>query len=343
MSINRQWLLARRPTGVPVAEDFRWNEAPVPEPDDGEVLVRNRMLSCDPTQRGWMAVDTYLPAVKLGEVMRAFAVGEVVASRDPAWPVGTRLQGMIGWQDHALVRREDPHPPLLVPAGASDESALGVLGNNGMTAYFGLLDIGRPKPGETVVVSAAAGATGAIVGQLAKILGCRAVGIAGGEEKCRYLVDELGFDAAIDYKNENIATRLRKTCPDGVDIYFDNVGGRILDIVLLRLARGGRVVLCGAISSYNDPSPAGPRNYLRLLVQRGRMEGFLVLDYLDRAAEALEPLGGWVRDGRVKERVDVVDGLENAPAALARLFTGENRGKQLVRVTPTLPHAAPDR
>jgi NADPH-dependent curcumin reductase CurA len=331
--MNRQWLLARRPQGLVSAEDFRWAEAPVPDPAEGEVLVRNLYLSCDPTQRGWAAADTYLPAVQIGEVMRSFAAGKVLKSRDPRFHVGQVVYGLFGWQDYALARPGTLSAPSPVPPHVPIERAMSVLGLTGLTAYCGLLEIGRPRAGETVVVSAAAGATGSVVGQIAKIKGCRAVGIAGGAEKCRYVTDELGFDAAIDYKSEDVAARLAETCPKGIDIYFDNVGGEILDAALSHLAFHGRVVLCGAISRYNDKVPArGPRNYLRLLIQRGRMEGFIILDYFPRAAEAVTQLAAWVREGKIKDRVDVQHGLENAPATLARLFKGENVGKQLLEI-----------
>jgi NADPH-dependent curcumin reductase CurA len=327
---NRQWLLARRPRGLVSAEDFRWTEGPAPEPGDGEALVRNLVLSCDPTQRGWMAADTYLPAVKVGEVMRSFAAGRVVESRDPSLPAGELVYGLFGWQDYAVVRRAAASP---LPAGVPIENAMSALGLTGITAYFGLLEIGRPKPGDTVVVSGAAGATGSVAAQIARIHGCRVVGVAGGAEKCRYLTDVLKLDAAIDYKRERVPVRLAETCPDGIDVFFDNVGGEILDDALARLALRGRVVICGAISRYGERAPPpGPRNYLSLLVQRGRMEGFIVLDYMPRAAEAVAALSGWMRDGRLVDRVDVQHGLENAPAALARVFTGENAGKQLLRI-----------
>jgi len=330
--VNRRWLLARRPRGLVAAEDFRWVKEPVPTPGEGEVLVRNLCLSCDPTQRGWMAGDTYMPAVPLGEVMRSFAAGRVVESRSPRFAAGQLVQGLLGWQDYAVT---SPEAAGLVPlpAGAPLETALSILGLTGLTAYFGLLEVGRPKPGETVVVSGAAGATGSAVGQIAKIKGCRAIGIAGGQDKCQYLMSELGFDAAIDYKSEDVAQRLAETCPNGIDVYFDNVGGGILDAALQRLAMRGRVVICGAISRYNESSPQpGPSHYLHLLVKRGRMEGFLVLDYMDRAAEAVTALATWLKQGKLKDRVDVQIGLENAPAALLRLFTGANRGKQLVKI-----------
>jgi NADPH-dependent curcumin reductase CurA len=330
---NRQWLLARRPEGLIAAEDFRLAEAPAPEPSDGEALVRNLYLSIDPTQRGWMAGDTYLPAVKIGEVMRSFAVGQVVESRHPAFRPGQMVQGLFGWQDYAIARPGTSSSPTPVPAGIPVETAMSVLGLTGITAYFGLLEVGRPKPGETVVVSGAAGATGSAAAQIAKISGCRVIGIAGGAEKCRYLVDDLGLDGAVDYKSENVGKRLRELCPSGVDVFFDNVGGPALDAVLAQLALRGRIVLCGGIAQYNDSSPTpGPSNYLALVMKRGRMEGFIVLDYLSRAGEAVAALSGWLREGRLKDRVDVVDGLENAPAALQRLFAGKNRGKQLVKV-----------
>lgn len=331
--MNRQWTLARRPQGMVRGEDFRLVEGPAPVPSEGELLVRNLLLSCDPTQRGWMAADTYLPAVRIGEVMRSIAGGAVVESRHPDFRPGQLVTGMFGWQEWAVARPGTASHPTPVPPGASLETALSMLGLTGITAYFGLLEVGRPQPGETVVVSGAAGATGSAVGQIAKIKGCRAIGIAGGPEKCRVLTGELGFDAAIDYRAEDVAARLATLCPKGVDLYFDNVGGEILDAALARLALRGRVVLCGAISRYGDDAPApGPRNYLNLLLRRGRMEGFIVLDYLPRAPEAVAALAGWMREGKLKDRVDVEEGFERAPAALARLFTGENRGKQLVRI-----------
>jgi NADPH-dependent curcumin reductase CurA len=330
---NRQWLLARRPRGPIQAEDFRLAESPVPEPAEGEILVRNLYLSCDPTQRGWMSTDSYLPRVKIGEVMRSFAAGQVVRSRHPDFAVGDLVQGLFGWQDYVATGPGAPASPVPIPRGVPVETGLSALGLTGITAYFGLVEVGRPRPGETVVVSGAAGATGSVAAQIAKLKGCRAVGIAGGAEKCRYLTEELGLDAAIDYKSEDVARRLRRTCPEGVDVFFDNVGGEVLDAALANLAMRGRVVLCGAISRYNDTElTAGPKNYLSLLVKRGRMEGFIVLDYMPRAAEAVAELAGWLRQGKLKDRVDVQRGLENAPAALARLFRGENHGKQLVRI-----------
>lgn len=331
--VNRQWLLARRPRGELCAEDFHWVESTLPMPQAGEVLVRNLYLSCDPTQRGWAAGDTYFPAVPVGDVMRSFAVGEVLASNDPNFQRGQLLQGLFGWQDYAAVRQGGEFPILPVPEGVSIEVAMSALGNTGITAYFGLLDVGRARAGETVVVSGAAGATGSMAAQIAKILGCRVIGIAGGEDKCRYLEQELGLDLAIDYKNDNVMTRLRESCADGIDVFYDNVGGRILEAALANLALRGRVVICGAISGYNDASgPVGPRNYMKLLTARGRMEGFVVVDYMHRADEATSAIAGWLRAGKIKDLVDVQQGLENAPALLGRLFSGKNRGKLLIKI-----------
>jgi NADPH-dependent curcumin reductase CurA len=329
---NRKWLLAERPAGTDFERCFRSAEEPAPEDlGEGEILVRNLVFSIDPTQRGWIARDSYLPAVKIGDVMRSIAAGRVEQSRNPDYAVGDRVVGMFGWQDYAVVRA-DSRPTKLLP-GVPLELAMSVLGATGITAYFGLLDVGRPKAGETVVVSGAAGATGSVAGQIARIKGCRVVGIAGGKDKCDWLVQKARFDAAIDYKSEDVAARLRETCPSGIDVYFDNVGGDILDAALAQLAMRGRVVLCGAIATYNDAEQRpGPKNYLNLLVKRGRMEGFIILDYMARAAEAVMPLWGWVQGGEIAYEVDVQHGFENAPRALKRLFLGENTGKQLVRI-----------
>lgn len=333
-AVNRQWRLEARPEGMVSEEHFRWVEGPVPEVSaDGQVLVRTLMLSCDPTQRGWMARDTYLPAVRIGEVMRSFGVGRVVASRHPDHAPGNLVQGLLGWQDYALLDADSETRLSPVPPEVPIPLAMSVFGITGLTAYFGLLDVGRPKAGETVVVSGAAGATGSVAGQIARLKGCRTVGIAGGAEKCRWLVEEAGFDAAVDYRGEDVLARLGELCPAGIDVFFDNVGGGILDAALARLAFRGRVVICGAIADYNRSEPGpGPRNYLNLLLQRGRMEGFIILDYLDRAAEAVAELGPWVASGELKVLVDIQKGLENAPRTLRRLFTGSNRGKQLLEV-----------
>ncbi|HEY1782785.1 MAG TPA: NADP-dependent oxidoreductase [Roseiarcus sp.] len=328
---NRQWLLARRPEGAIKDSDFDLVETEAPAPGEGQVLVRNIMLSCDPTQRGWIAFDTYLPAVRIGEVVRSGGAGRIEASNHPEFKVGDIVTGLVGWQDYVAMNPKGQLSKL--PPGVSLELAMSALGLTGMTAYFGLLEVGRPVAGETVVVSGAAGATGSAVGQIARIKGCRAIGIAGGPEKCRWLVDEAGFDAAIDYKADNVPARLKELCPKGIDIFFDNVGGDILDTALARLAMRGRVVLCGGIANYNaTEQPPGPKNYLNLVRQRGRMEGFIILDYLPRAQEAIGALAGWVQAGKIKYKVDVQHGLENAPATLRRLFEGRNEGKQLLRI-----------
>lgn len=333
MTSNRQWLLARRPRGRLSRDDFRWTEAPIPAVEDGSVLVRNLYLSCDPTQRSWMAGRTYMEAMRVGEVIRSFAAGEVVETRSDRFERGDLVYGMFGWQDYCAATTGGLFPMHRIPDGVSLEAALGVLGLTGLTAYFGLLHVARLEAGETVIVSGAAGATGSVAGQIAKSFGCRVVGIAGGPEKCGYLTRELGFDAAIDYKSENVVTRLRECCPDGADVVFDNVGGRILDAALLSLALHARVVICGSISGYeNDGPPQGPLNTMQLLVRRSRMEGFLMTDFNELVPEAMDALAAWVREGRIKHRSDVAVGLESAPAALARLFSGENRGKQLVRI-----------
>jgi NADPH-dependent curcumin reductase CurA len=332
-TVNRQWRLASRPVGDVKDENFERADAPVPEPGEGEVLVRNVYLSMDPTQRGWMARDTYLPAVKIGEVMRSFAAGRVEQSRHPKFAPGDLVSGLFGWQDYAVVPGSGPGGPAKVPPGVSLPSAMSAFGPTGLTAYFGLLDVGRPAAGETVLVSGAAGATGLVVGQIAKIKGCRAIGIAGGADKCAWLVREAGFDAAIDYKNEDVKARITELCPKGVDVYFDNVGGEILDHVLARLALRGRIVVCGAISAYSSEElPPGPKNYANLISRRGRMEGFIVLDYMSRAGEAFADLSAWAAAGKLKDRIDMQEGFENAPATLRRLFTGQNQGKQLLKI-----------
>jgi NADPH-dependent curcumin reductase CurA len=333
MTTNRRWLLTQRPTGLIADECFRFVEEPAPDIADGEVLVRVLYLSCDPTQRGWLARDTYLPAVKIGEVVRSGGVGRVVASKNTAFAVGDLVNGLVGWQDYAVLGGPGMFPLAKLPPGVPIPLAMSALGLTGLTAYFGLLEVGRPNAGETVVVSGAAGATGSVVGQIARIKGCRAIGIAGGKDKCEWLVREAHFDAAIDYKSEDVAARIRELCPKGIDVFFDNVGGAQLDIALANLAMKGRVVICGAIAGYNDGELGpGPKNYLNLLLKRGRMEGFLVSDYMSRAAAAVMELGGWVREGKIVDRIDMQEGLENAPRTLRRLFTGENQGKQLLKI-----------
>jgi NADPH-dependent curcumin reductase CurA len=311
--------------------DFELHEAPLPVPDEGQFLVRNLYLAFEPAMRGWMQ-DTpgYVPPVGLGEVMRGMTVGQVVASKLDGYAPGDLVTGMPGWQEWAV---GDVGFSKLA-AGVDPTLALSVLGITGITAYFGLLDLGRPQSGETVVVSGAAGATGSVAGQIAHIVGCRVVGIAGGAEKCDWLTSEARFDAAIDYKAEDVGARLSALCPDGIDVYFDNVGGPILDKVLARINMRARIVLCGSISRYNAKEiPPGPRNYINLVPRRARMEGFIVLAYLSRFPEAAEKLLGWVRDGSIAWQVDVQDGFEQAPGTFLRLFSGANRGKQLLKLT----------
>jgi NADPH-dependent curcumin reductase CurA len=331
-SVNRQWRLAARPKGLPVATDWSFGTEAVPEPADGEILVRVLYISLDPAMRGWMNDRrSYVPPVGLGEVMRAGGIGRVVASRHPDFTAGEHVSGIFGVQDYAI---SDGRGVLRVSAETAPLTRyLSVLGMPGMTAYFGLLDIGRPEAGETVVVSAAAGAVGQIVGQIARIKGCRVVGIAGGLEKCRFIVDELGFDAAVDYKNEDVRAALREACPDRVNVYFDNVGGDILDTVLTRLARHARIVICGSISQYNNEGPMrGPANYMTLLVDRARMEGFVVFDYAKRYGEAAREMAGWIAEGRLKSVEDIVAGMELFPETLLRLYRGENFGKLILSV-----------
>jgi NADPH-dependent curcumin reductase len=329
---NRQFKLISRPVGMVKRSDFEFTTAPAGEPGPGEALVRVLYLSLDPAMRGWMnAGRSYIAPVGLGDVMRAGGIGRVVASNDPSLAVGDTVVGMTGVQDYAIARAKDltKVDPRLAPL----PRFLGALGMPGLTAYFGLLDIGQPKEGETVVVSAAAGAVGAVTGQIARIRGCRVVGIAGGADKCRYVVEQLGFHAAIDYKNEDVRAALARHCPRGIDIYFDNVGGEILDIALSLLARRARVIICGAISQYNHPeSIQGPRNYLSLLINHALMEGFVVFDYAARYPEGMEALAGWMLAGKLKAREDIVDGLETFPDTLQRLFRGENFGKLVLKV-----------
>src|SRR5689334_16403066 len=308
MTTNRMFKLAKRPMGMVKREDFEFANAPAAEPGAGEVLVKVLYLSLDPAMRGWMNEGrSYVPPVGLGEVMRAGGVGRVVASRDPSLAEGDLVSGMTGVEEYAVAKAK--HLKKIDPSLAPLPRYLGALGAPGMTAYFGLLDVGQPKAGDTVVVSGAAGAVGTVVGQIAKIKGCRAIGIAGGAAKCRYIVSELGFDAAIDYKSEDVKKALETHAPKGVDVYFDNVGGEILDAVLARLARGARVVVCGAISQYNSTGPTrGPANYLSLLVNRASMTGMVVFDYADRYAEAARELAGWLVEGRLRSREDVVSG-----------------------------------
>jgi NADPH-dependent curcumin reductase len=331
---NRRLVLAERPTGNVDDSTVRLEEEDAPEPGDGEALVRNRFLSIDPTIRTWMDdAPGYLPPIGIGEVVRCGCVGEVVSSNSDRYSEGDMVFGMSGWQDYA-VADEGERTMQTLPEGLDPEAALSVFGVTGMTAYFGLIEVGQIKEGDVVVVSGAAGATGSIVGQIARVKGAsRVVGIAGGAEKCAWITNELGFDAAIDYKADDVAAALREACPDGIDLFFDNVGGEILDACLAQLALRGRVVLCGAIATYNDRGAiAGPSNYRALIARRGRMEGFIILDYIPRFPEAQMQMGAWIAEGKIKFRTHLVEGLENAPDALNLLFTGGNTGKVIVAV-----------
>jgi NADPH-dependent curcumin reductase len=329
---NHQIRLAARPVGMSKESDWKYTEEPVQEPGDGQLLIKILYVSLDPAMRGWVnEAKSYVPPVGIGEVMRAGAAGRVVASKNEKFAVGDYVVGAFGLQEYALtngsgVMKVDTRiAPLPV--------YLGTLGMPGMTAYFGLLEIGQPKEGETLVVSAAAGAVGSVVGQIGKIKGCRVVGIAGGPEKCQYVVNELGFDAAIDYKKEDVYGALRKQCPSGIDIYFDNVGGEILDAVLAQLNRGARIPLCGAISQYNNPEKVqGPKNYLSLLINRATLRGFIVFDFAEHYPEAGSQMAAWLLGGKLKSREDIVDGLQTFPDTFLKLFRGENFGKLLIKV-----------
>lgn len=334
MTVNRQWRLKKRPVGDVAPGDLELVSGPVPVPGPGQALVRNIYLSLDPTNRIWMSdMDQYMPPVEIGDVMRGGTIGVVEASNNPDLKVGDIVQPMdMGWQDYVVTGAAQklivtPQTPILAYMSA--------LGMTGVTAYFGLLDIGKPKPGETVVVSAAAGAVGSIVGQIAKLKGCRVVGLAGSDDKCRWVVDDLGFDACINYRKENVLEALRRACPKGIDVYFENVGGEILDAVLTLINLEARIPLCGLISSYNADGPVpGPYMFRNVLMKRALIKGFIVIDYFPRIAEFMQDMPGWVASGKIKWRVDVVQGLENAPTALQKLFTGGNTGKLVVQIGP---------
>jgi len=328
------WCLASRPVGLAKTSDFAWSEVAVPKVMQGQLRVRNVYLSLDPTNRGWINPNpTYMPPVQIGEVVRGLGLGVVEESRNPSFNEGDLVQGLLGWQVYQVSEGEGfsivPRIPSL-PLTAY----LGALGHIGLTAYFGLLDIGKPKVGETIVVTAAAGAVGSLVGQIGKMKGCRVVGIAGSDEKCSWLKEDLGFDGAINYKSANLDEALRESCPDGIDIDFENVGGRIMDTILGQINLGARIVLCGLISQYNSTRPvSGPYNFPNVLIRRARVEGFIVLDYLDRSNEALSEMAEWLVSGKLKYRVEVVQGLESAPTALNKLFDGSHNGKLIVQVS----------
>ena len=335
--VNHQIRLASRPVGVPTRDNWSFTTEPVPEPAAGGVAIRTLYLSLDPAMRGWMNdAKSYIAPVGIGEVMRAGGIGIVIASHNPAFAVGDHVYASLGVQDYCVIAEQQLKASGIFkvdPRMGSLTQWLNVLGMPGMTGYFGLMDVGQPQPGETVVVSGAAGAVGQTVGQMAKIRGCRAVGIAGGQAKCEWVVNELGFDACIDYKTGNVRDGLKEHCPKGIDVYFDNVGGEILDHVLARINRKARIIICGAISQYNNTAPVqGPKNYLSLLVNRARMEGIVVFDYADRYPIAVAEMAGYLKDGRMKSREDVVYGLDTFPEALLKLFNGENFGKLVLQV-----------
>ncbi len=336
---NRQWRLASRPDGMIDPSSFELCASPMPQMADGEFLVRNLYLDLSPAMRLWISdrwqseLVSYFPPVEIGEVMRGPSVARVIESRHADFAAGDLVSGWFGWQEYAASDGTGLLPASKVPPGVSPTWAVGILGATTLTAYFGLENIAKPCPGETVVVSAAAGAVGSMVGQIAKIRGARVIGIAGGDAKCRWLSEELGFDAAIDYKSEDVVLRLAELCPDGLDVFWDNVGGEILDAALASLATHARIVICGGTSAYNAAEPpSGPTNYGRLVIGRARMEGFLVFDHLDRVDEAMSELLPWVSQGKLRCREEVRDGLETAPAALIDLFRGGNRGKLIIRV-----------
>ena len=331
---NRQVLLKSRPQGIPQAEDFQITETPVPEIRDGWVLIRNIYLSVEPAMRGWVsAVANYSEPVPIGGVMRAFATGRVEQSGHPDFSPGEFVTGSFGWQDYALVepqtiqRKVDPSLPI--------STSLGILGLNGLTAYFALLEVGQPEPGNTVVVSSAAGAVGSCVGQIAKIKGCRTIGITSSVGKAKVCIDEFGYDAAVNYNSDDVESSIGQLCPDGVNIYYDNTAGSISDAVLPHVSVGARIVICGTASVPSwDPPPLAPRVERIILVRRARMQGFLVFDYADRYNEALPVLTEWVKAGRLHYREEITDGIESAPGSIASLYRSENMGKRLIRIAP---------
>jgi len=337
--INRRWLLANRPRGNVAESDFRWAEDPVPSPPEGQALVRNLWISLHPTALMAMAAQESEGGIPIGEVAQGDLASQVIESRLPGFEPGDLVVGFAGWEDYSLIDGQGFIPTRKFSPDIPPNLAVGTLGVTGMAAYFGVLEVGRPRPGETFVVSAAAGGVGSVAAQIAKIQGLRVIGIAGGKKKCDWLLQEAGLDGAIDHRSEDVGQRLDELCPQGIDIYFDNVGGAILDQALTRLRQNGRVVLCGGTSRYGAPeSPPGPQNYLNLVMVNGRMEGILAKDYLPRFPEAIAAMRGWLRSGQLKSKEDVVVGLENAPAAFARNFTGDNVGKQLLKIAePPLP------
>ncbi len=338
MPINKMLKLKTRPIGSVTSEHFELVEEQVAELEEGQILVKVLYLSFDPTQRGWLNdVKSYVPPVQIGEVMRAGSVGQVIETRDSNFSNGDIVQGTFGWQEYAVVNGSSGIMPIQkVPEGIPPTSALSIYGITGLTAFFGMVEIGKPIEGDTVLVSGAAGATGSVAGQIARIKGAKnVIGIAGGPEKCNWVVNEAGFDSCIDYKNENVTTRITELAPKGIDVYFDNVGGSILETALGAIAQNARIVMCGGISSgYTmETLPPGPSTISNLIIQRGRMEGFIVLDFADRFLEAIIALGTWVSEGKIIYQEDIAEGLENCPETLARLFEGKNLGKQLLKIS----------
>ncbi|MBI1330400.1 MAG: zinc-binding dehydrogenase [Alphaproteobacteria bacterium] len=328
---NRQWILRKRPTGDIQPGDLELVDSPIPDPGPNQFLARTIYLSLDPTNRIWMSdIEQYMPPVGLGEVMRGGTLSVVVRSNNPAYEPGDIVSGIAGWQEYAVMDFAQKLPKTGVPLPAY----MSVLGMTGATAYFGLLDIGQPKSGETVVVSAAAGAVGSIVGQIAKIKGCRVVGIAGSDEKCKHVVKDFGFDACINYKTEDVAKALKRECPNGIDVDFENVGGTIFEAVLDNINMKARIALCGMISGYNSEGQmSGPANFSMLLMKRARVEGFIIIDYFPRMGEFMADMAGWVASGKVKYDTTIVKGMENALSALNMLFTGGNTGKLLIQAS----------
>ncbi len=329
---NKQLLLSKRPIGMPEADTWNLVESPIPELNDGEVLIQNHYISLDPAMRGWMNdVKSYIPPIPLGDIMRAGSIGKVIQSKNTKYKEGEVLTGWGGVQQYTITNGDGYYP--VDTSLAPMPLYIGTLGMPGMTAYFGILEVGKIKEGDTVLVSGAAGAVGSVVGQIARIKGCRVIGIAGGYEKCKYLVDGLGFDGAIDYKNENIHTGIKQYCPKGIDVYFDNVGGEILDAALARLRMHARIVICGAISQYNNLKDInGPSNYLSLLVNRATMQGMVVMDYAKDYRTAAMQMGQWMMEGKLKSKEDIYDGIENFHDTFKRLFTGDKKGKLILKV-----------
>jgi NADPH-dependent curcumin reductase len=339
---NRRWLVEKRPEGPVGRDNFRWTESDVPSASDGTMLVRNLWLSFDPTQVLGMMATRAEGGYDIGDPMGTFAVSQVLESRIPKFAPGDLVYGASKWEDYSVVDGKGYWDTAKILPGASPRLAAGTLGITGMVAYFGIVEIGRPRPGETVLVSAAAGGVGSIAVQIARVLGARVFGIAGGPEKVDWLANEAGVDGVIDHRREDVAARLDALCPNGIDVYFDNVGGPILDLALERMRPHGRVVLCGTTARYRaDPPLPGPKNYWQLIMVNGRMEGLLGKDYFDRFPEAMTALKKWLDDGKIRSKEDVVEGLEHAPETLARLYSGANVGKQLLRVADPTTTAVP--